>query len=772
MLAALCAVNIFLLVLGPTTLLKSGSGSSTSYRQLEQELKGTTEEEKDALIVGHYETISNILAIDSVERSIAMGTGGDALLQQNKDIYEKYYDLYKSGEYLKYTSNLYDEYKFVNQIYLEYTEVADYSDYLESIQTQGENINRISVFSEKSAGGTYNEELIQKTIADYDKLFSLQPSYYPQKGLRTAINFQLTDLVALFIILAMASFLVREEVDNRLIFLLRTTPRGRGSLMIRKIIALSVSVLAITLLLYGSNLLICALQYGLGDFSSPIQSYPFLLRSILSVNVWQYLLLFLFTKWFGLFVVSLWVLLACMLTKKAMSGYLLAILFPVASEFLRSNISANSRRYILRYGNIASLLQTNEILGDYRNLCFASHPISLLYAMLMVGLLYAALLLVANVVCFSRYRVRSPRKWLHLPHIQRHKSIKKHRRKPMRLPILEAYKILVTNGGAVVLVLFVVFMVNMAMSTASFLPADEIYYKNMMSAVEGNYTEDTYEWLKEQWQKYLPLIDAKNELANGTIDQEEYARILGENSSLVEEKNTFMRVMDKVRVANQDPTRLLVYDTGHNYYFGLTRNNALVESLVTALAIVLLASPAFAIEKQTRLVRLFNTTPLGKLQTIKNKLRVCLVLVIFLVTVSILPRVYVLLRDYGVHCLTAPLRSLDAYVGAPEGFPIILFIVLVFAIRLIACFVVMILSLYVSQKIGNIIGAVLVSSLLFVLPSLLAFSGLDALKWLSIYPLFDFAALLTSPGTAGFAWLFLVGVCFWGVIGSLLLVDE
>ena len=44
---------------------------------------------------------------------------------------------------------------------------------------------------------------------------------------------------------------------------------------------------------------------------------------------------------------------------------------------IRAAIPATSRLNVIKYANLASLLQTNELLGNYRNLFWFGSPVSL-----------------------------------------------------------------------------------------------------------------------------------------------------------------------------------------------------------------------------------------------------------------------------------------------------------------------------------------------------------------------------------------------------------
>ena len=103
--------------------------------------------------------------------------------------------------------------------------------------------------------------------------------YYPQKGIMTALDFELTDVVTVFAMLLIATVLVRTERDNGLLALVRSTPAGRLHTAGAKLLALGASLAVVLACLYGVNLLYCGGLYGLGPLNRSIQSVPQLMRS-------------------------------------------------------------------------------------------------------------------------------------------------------------------------------------------------------------------------------------------------------------------------------------------------------------------------------------------------------------------------------------------------------------------------------------------------------------------------------------------------------------
>ena len=126
----------------------------------------------------------------------------------------------------------------------------------------------------------------------------------------TALDFALTDVVAVFAMLLLATVLVRFERDTGLLALIRSTQAGRGKTALAKLAALALSLAPVLVLLYGVNLIYCHACYGLGPLSRSVQSVPALMRTTLSLSVGQYIGLFLLTKWAAALAAGAWVMLA------------------------------------------------------------------------------------------------------------------------------------------------------------------------------------------------------------------------------------------------------------------------------------------------------------------------------------------------------------------------------------------------------------------------------------------------------------------------------
>ncbi len=125
---------------------------------------------------------------------------------------------------------------------------------------------------------------------------------------------RLTDYFAV-ILLAMISLSFLAERKKGLWSLIYATKNGRVKLYANRIGTLFLSSLAVTILLYGTNLMICNFVYGgLGDFSRPIQSIADFGKFPAALSVGAALTEYLLFRMITLFLVAmiinlLWLLL-------------------------------------------------------------------------------------------------------------------------------------------------------------------------------------------------------------------------------------------------------------------------------------------------------------------------------------------------------------------------------------------------------------------------------------------------------------------------------
>ena len=736
LLAVLAAANLLLLWMG--TRPTANQPPAAAYRAVEQEIAPMSMAEKGDFLHGKFIEMESLLKIDQYYQELAYG--GSYLQQyrtENAAMFDQYAQEYKDKSYSLYTDDPATEYRLFNQLQNEYDTVAGYPDFLDGVQNKATQLAGISIFQNDKTG--YDLKNIEVTAKVYAGLNAVDITYTPQKGLYTAISYAFTDLILLAAMLLLALLLVRQERDSGLLGLVRSLPGGRCKTALAKLGAFAISLLGVLALLYGVNLFYCGAAFGLGPLNRTIQSVPALMRCTMQITVGQYLFRFLLAKWAGAFVMGLWVMLAALAARRAAVGWLGALALPLAMLGIRTVIPATSHLNVIKYFNLVSLLQTNELLGNYRNLYWFGAPISLPLVEWAAALVFGGLLLAAFCAVFTRAPL--------LPAAKRGLALGlTHKTRPTTVYKEEGRKLLWMNGAAVFLAAFLAFGVYQGVSAESYIDADEIYYAYYMKHVSGPYTEESRNWLIAQGEEFKPMLETQRQVAAGNTPAEAMMAY-----SAIQQKYTAYQQVVSSNIGGYlkaHPGAWLVYESGYRKLFGLTNTAADVQdTLYAGLLCALCFSGLFAMERKGGMDEILHATPRGRQMTARAKLAKSAGAAGLIAVGTVLPHLWQIVRDYGLPALFAPAMSITEFAGTPAAITLSDVLLFWLLCRLAACLCMGAITLWLGQKLGNMLPALFISAAGFCMPALLCLSGMEnGIEWLGAYPLFHGAALLAEQG--------------------------
>lgn len=763
-LAALLGANLFLLWVG--TKPASSAFTPAAYHALCADIEGMDMPQMGEFLHESLRRAEAMSRIENVLRTEAWNGGrqDEYMRAQYAQEFSEFYEEYAAGGYLRYGDTLPREYTFLKTIVYEYDEAAGYDAFLDSIAQKAQQLSSISIFANSADG--YDLANIEATARAFEGMRGIPIQYYPQRGLVTALDFALTDVVAVFAMLLLATVLVRFERDTGLLALIRSARAGRCKTALAKLAALALSLAPVLVLLYGVNLIYCHACYGLGPLSRSVQSVPALMRTTLSLSVGQYIGLFLLTKWAAALAAGAWVMLAMLAAKRLFTGALAAGGFLALNLLVRSLVPATSRWNVLKYANLVSLLRTNEFLGRYHNLYWFGRPLALAVVTAVTAVVCCTAFCALFCLVFTRGRLQAAQKLALRAPAPLRRFWARHARAGTTPFGTELFKLFCVGGAALILCLFGAYQVYDAVQTESYIDADEIYYRYYMQNMQGPLRAETLGWLKSESEKFQPLVQLQSALAAGSISQAEYSALMMGYDSLQREMGTYQRVLAETQRAAQLTRCQLVYGTGWLRLFDTADARDAADALAAALLCCVCFAGLFAMEKQTGMARVVCAAPLGRSYTVKCKLRAAALTCGVLAALGVLPRFWVALRDYGLACPFAPLYSLPAYTAMPE-LPLILLILLMLGARYAALRLMAGCVLALGQRTGSTFGAMFAAALPLCLPLLLCVCGLTGAKWLSVYPLFHIAAMFQTPGGA-------VGACFYlaAALGGVWLLNE
>lgn len=741
LLAVLVAANLLLLWMG--TRPTANQPPAAAYRAVGADLAalGSDMDVKGDFLHGKLDETESLLRLENYFRESAYGNS--IVLQnyreENADLFDQYEEMYRDKSYTLYTDSLTMEYRLFSQLVNEYDTVAGYSEFLDSVQTKANQLSGISIFQNDETG--YDLKNIEVTAAVYAGLGETAIDYFPQKGLYTAISYAFTDLILLASMLVLALLLVRQERDSGLLSLVRSLPAGRLHTALAKLGSFALSLLAVLVLLYGVNLAYCAATFGLGPLSRTIQSVPALMRCTMQITVGQYLFRFLLAKWAGAFVMGLWVMLAALIARRATAGWAAALVGPLVMFGIRAVIPATSRLNVIKYANLASLLQTNELLGNYRNLYWFGSPIGLPLVEWTAAVLYGGVLVFAFCLVFARAQLLPAAKrsfLLGLRHKTHATSVYKE----------EARKLLLLNGAGLVLAAFVGFGIYQGVTAESYIGADEIYYAYYMNHISGPFTQESYDWLEEQGEEFEPMLEAQRQVAAGALSSDALLAF----SALQQKYSVYTQVINQNinYYLKEHPDVWLVYESGYRELFGFTGQADVQDTLLAGLACALCFSGLFAMERRGGMETVLCVTPRGRKRTVRAKLLMSGAAAFVIAVGSCLPHLIQVLRDYGLPALFAPAMSISEFESLPAFVTVSDVLLFWFLCRVAACLCMAAITLTLGHLFGNLLPALFVSAVGYCLPALLSLSGMDGgIEWLGFWPLFHAANFLTTQGYAG-----------------------
>lgn len=752
--AVLAIANLLFLWMG--TQISSAQPPASAYRAVGQELSGMTMAQKHDFISQNAEKAESLWRLDAYYRQLPDTPAelSELYRTEHAQMFERYAEEYLQKSYTLYTQNVEQEYQLFKVLKSEYDTVSGYANFLNDVQTKAQQLSGFSIF--QSSQDNYTQQSIRRTAQIYAGLTDTEIDYYPQKGLYTAVSYPFTDILILASILFLSLVLVRQEKDSAMLRFIRSTAAGRFKTAGAKLFAFCASLLVILMVLYGVNLMYCNQLFGIGPLERSIQSVPSLMRSTLQISVGQYLLLFLLSKWAAAAILGLWVLLLSLTARHLVTGWSCALLLVLGMYGIRAAIPATSSFNVLKYANLASILQTNELLGTYRNLYWFGTPVALTTVECATAFLFGIGFAAAFCIVFARAQL--------LPTPKRGSVFLFHRRThPTTVWAEEARKLFVINKSGFVVLALLLLGVYQGLQAPVYESAQDIYYAFYMKHISGPYTRESYDWLVQQGQEFAPLLQAMQHPDEQTaqvhqILQGEFQKYEVYQTIIQQKINGYLQ---------SHPNAWLVYEKGYQHLFGLSGDQNLYDTILAGLACALCFAGLFSMERAGGMDTVLCSLPYGRQHTVAAKLFHGCIAAVGISASLCLPHLIASIRNYGLPALLAPAMSIPDWEAVSPFFPLVGMILLWFVCRMCACLFMGAVTLWLGQRLGHTLPALCISTAVFCIPSLLAASGMsNGIQWLGLWPLFDAPALLTVQGYSSttqkpfhYGWIVLILLC-------------
>ena len=735
------------------TTLTRGGISMESYRIAGRVLQDLSLEEQTAWLAEHTQTQQTMQTVESVEYQLMQGSRPEDIFPEEWEIYQENREAYQTGEYLVFCNNTMQEWAFSAALQQEAETVQRYPDLMREIQQGAGQISSISIFQKDE----YRSRETAASSAVFAGMENTKVQYYPAIGVMRAINQKATDFLIFGCMLVISLGLVRVDMDSGLLPFIQSHRRGRAATAWAKIIAFCLALLMPVLLLYSQNLLFSQFCYGLGLLNRSIQSLPAFSHCTLKITVGEYFFWFGAAKWAAACISGLFAMVICLLARQPWTGYLASALFWSGCGAIRNGVSANSHYNLWKYANPISLMETNELLGVWKSIYWFGRPIPRHWVEAVAAVLFLAVSCITfvTVFCHKNYLQKvTPRRILLRHH---------HSACYRKIWQQECYKSLFLQEAGLLLVAFMIVQGAAAAKKDVYFLPQELCYQQCMTQLAGPYDRQAY----ETYQKLAETAIAQRPT------QEEIDPIFGAQRSLLEDvliEEVVPQINAVVQSQKEGHPKYLLYEIGYERLFHHgTLEYRWTWAALTAGLITLCCVGIFGTERTAHMETLLGTTPNGRTQLAKIKLKMAVTVACIIGMSLYIPHLVSVLHLYGLPVCQAPAESLWAFQSSfVARWPLWLVITLDMAGVLTGCVIIACVVCWFSYRLENLVLAVVVSAAAFVLPPVLQLVGLRQLYPLSVGPLFALAEAIQAVGTSWAAGAMLL---VWGAFAWLSVLD-
>lgn len=637
----------------------------------------------------------------------------------------------EKGEYLLKLKSQEEYTDVADELYKEYRKVSEYDDYLKSVRKNKDTLSEISIFNE-GKNNSFSERNIKKSAADYEKMEGTKISWQPQRGVTLATENIITDILMFLGMMLFVSGLIIEEKEKKLFYVTRATKGGKCSYMFGKTGALLIHSFTLSAVLIGCNVIFSLIATGPIDFTSGIQSIAVYMESCLDINVMEYILLTIITKASVLFCFGVFLTAVAIACNKGFMPYLAGVLLLGFGALLYEIIPAQSSISTLKYLNFIGSMESCELYGSYMNLNINEHPVSRL---LLTWIVLIFFIIVGVTLCLILYfrgnnlelkKITVSRFYTFRPH----NSLIRH----------EAYKLLVINHGAIILLGFAVLIGYYGISQNYRMSAGEEYYQNVMLQLEGELTKEKESLILAEQARFEEAFKKIEEI-DKLISNNEIDVLTGDSLKTKWEVvlylyPSFERInlqYDRIREDGGE----FIYDTGYLYLLGKMDNSMTICALMMSVCMVFAFHNAISMEYTKNSWNLLTATAMGRRKILICKKKICIMSAMLLSVIPWIFRSIPILKIFPANRLLNPIQSIPAFENVCVNMPIIVFILSVFLLRMFLNMCVAMIVVFISDWRKNEVQSLFFCLLILVLPMVLNLMGFDFARWFSIPLYYD-----------------------------------
>ncbi len=729
----LLIINIFFLWY--TNLENEKRPSLSSYKMFQTEILNMSESEKEEYVKKLKKDIDGIYFVIDILNMQKNEIGSSFVEQElnaNPGVFETYYEIYKSGNYLHFTSSLEQEQIFINEIYNEQVKVSGYDDYLEGIKKDKGKLEGISIFNNQDESN-FSTRNIKKSTKDYSELNSSNVKFIPSKTIVSTIENIGTDILLILITFLFIGNLITEEKEKKLFYVTRSTKYGVVHSIFAKIIALFIHCIIFSILLFSINYLFFGIFGGFNDLGIKLQSLAPYMESNFNGSILEYLIISILTKGIVVFEIGTIITAICIISDSMILPYMLGISFLGISWLFYKIIPAVSNLNIIKHLNIFGILKTENLYGSYLNFDFFEYPISrITFSWIMiVGLLGLGIFLCVKFFLKGKSLELKRSTKNFILKFKPHTSLFKH----------ELYKILITNKGIIVILIFSLLICYNELQRRYSPSLQEQYYQNIMLKLEGKPTEEKTELIKAEKSRFdeafSKISEIDEQIAKGEINDTTGEAMKVKWYSITAFYPTFEKVLEQDKYVKENDGNY-IYDTGYLYLFGVMDEGILNDFIFLTLSIIFMFCNVMAIEYQNKAVNILQATNKGKKAIIKTKVKATIIIVLLFCILPFVCRFISVSSTFPINGFLLSAKDISIYHNLSSGILVIGLILLKIFIQVFSGIILAMLILTISAWKKNNVQTIFLGLLILFVPLVLVLLGFEYMRLFSLYPLYSY----------------------------------
>ena len=616
---------------------------------------------------------------------------------------EDYRALYDSAEMqgnadsqLSYLEGLLDSENF-RQYYLARYVKADieksmgYEEYLKGIAASAVQYGKLSIFSGKDE---FTGRNIEKTAAVYAALPEIETETGPSRGVVMASRYSGSVILAFIFMLYLVFSLITREKEIGSLPLTMTTKLGHMHHGCAKMMVCAVFCVLISVMLEAENWAIAGCTYGLGDMSRAVQSIPEYQPCVFSISVFGFLLISVLFKTCCTVMVSVTVFfIACRSRSLTGLAVRLAAVFGTEGLFYYA-IPGNSIWGLIKYINVFAGMDSYDMLGNYMNLNFFGCPVrylSVYIAFIAVTILLSGVLGLRAYADTQSLPSSGKIKLLTLP-------VKK-----SSVIVQECYRYFICEHAALILLAFAVARaVTFSPVKESFAFQEDVYYKQYMLKLEGQYSDGKEKEIEAEEALYAEITAKADEASAAAGDE----KIRGLIWMKYREETDHFKVLYKVRDQAQylkEKDGAFLYDQGYRILAGEDsgREQDMLLGLAAGIMLVICSTFMYGSDYQAGTDKMIRATRRGRAYLFARRELIGTVALLTVFAVTYLPYTMSVLSAYGSQGLDFPACSVRCLEPYPHWVTLRMYLIGLNVFRFLVMWSGMNLLWYISAKLRS-----------------------------------------------------------------------